>query len=126
MVTPLINMEDVQGAVHNARLIMNAYLRSRIILVEDQEIRIVLSKRAPRFYYEAEEGKKKVITTIVLTSAGKDFVVIYNGNDKEATLLSNLSSDELYMLCSLVESFWKHIKTGDKTDIEDVECEIVK
>lgn len=119
MILPLIGFNEVESALHNARVLMNAYLRARINLTEDNEIRFVLSKRTPRFYYEVEEGKKRAITTIVLAHTEKDYVVIYNGKDEEATPLTNLSANELYMLCSILESFWKHIKIDNEAEEDE-------
>jgi hypothetical protein len=126
MKLPLVNMTDVDSALHNARILMNAYLRSRINLVPDQTIRIALSKRAPEFKYEGVDGKNRGVKNLVLTFANDEYIVQYNGNVNTSAILTSLSANELYTLCSIVESFWKHIKKEDKTDIEDVECEIVK
>lgn len=126
MTTPLIGIEEVNSALHNARILMNAYLRSRINLVSDQTIRIALSKRAAEFKYEGVDGKNRGVKNLVLTRANDEYIVQYNGNVNTSATLTSLSANELYTLCSIVESFWKHIKTEDKTNIENVECEIVK
>ena len=123
MITPLIGMKEVDGAIHNARVIMNAYLRSRINLAT--EIRIVLSKNAPHFEYK--DGRTYTIKSLVLKKTEEHYVVIYNGDDERATALNSLSSNELYMLCSIVESFWKHRKPEEeKNGTEDVEFQTVE
>ena len=125
MAIPLIGIEEVMGALHNARVVMNAYLRSRINLTADGEIRIAVNK-SQKFMYETEDGKFCRIATVLLKCENDTDIVMYNGHYGTATHLQDVPANELYTLCSLVESFWKHIKTEDKTDNEDVECEIVK
>lgn len=127
MITPIISFDQVESAMQNARLVLNAYLRSHINATVNGEIRIKLSKKAPRFYYQEDQGKQYVIASIVLKRVEKDYLVLYNSQE-ESTKLTDLSANELFMLCSLVESFFQHIKMNEKESekIEEVEFEIIK
>lgn len=126
MMISLIDIDEVNSALHNARTIMNAYLRARINVIPNREIRVVLSEKAPDFKYEGVDGKYRKIKHFVLCQTDEKYVVQYNGNVNTASPLSDLSANELFMLCSLLESFWKHMKMDINPGIEDVEFEIVE
>lgn len=118
----IIKFEEVEKSIQSARIVMNAYLRGALSLTTNKQIFIKLTKASPFTY---EEGKsQRAIRTILLKQNGKEYVVIYN--DGEATKLTELSSNELFMLCTIVNTF---IQEGDiliqAEDVEEVEAEVI-
>ena len=119
----IINFSEVEASIQNARVVMNAYLRCALKYSTDGVLNITLKKK-PLFYFEAENGKQRVITHIQL-NGNHGYTVTYNNNG-EPVKLTDLSANELFMLCSIVESFVKDMNIKHEQNVIEVECEIVK
>lgn len=100
----MVNFEEVEKSIQNARLVMNAYLRGATQYSLDGMLNITL-KKGVKFYFEDESGKHKLIKDIRLIGRRGCYVVSYNGGD--VIELTDLSSNELFVLCSVVDSFIK-------------------
>jgi len=123
----IITFKDIEEAVFTARTAMVGYIQCAINKSEDKTLEIKLKKTEEPFRFEAPDGTQYIAKTIVLKHNGSAHVVKYSNKFYNVLWdINELSCNELFTLCSILDKFMgDEVGQVDDNTI-DIECEIVK
>ena len=122
----VITFRDIEEAVMTARTAMVGYIQCAVNKSADKTLEISLTRSTDEpFKYEADNGRRYIIRTINLKREHNVYTVTYNRDCQGVYNFNDLSSDELFTLCSILDKF-----LGDEAGIVDdntidIECEII-
>lgn len=123
----IITFRDIEEAVMTARTAMVGYIQCAINKSADKTLEIKLKKTEEPFKFEAPDGKQYITKNIVLKHNGCAYTVKYSNKFHSILCdINDLSSNELFTLCSILDIFiGDEVGQVDDNTI-DIECEVVE
>ena len=123
----VITFRDIEEAVFTARTAMVGYIQCAVNKSADKTLSVKMNYGCTEpFRYEAHNGKRYVIRNIEIKKEYNVYTVTYNRDCQGVYNVNDLSSDELFTLCSILDKFMgDEVGQVDDNTI-DIECEVVE